>query len=409
MIRKLIAAALLASAAPVAAAQAPAAAPAQAQAPAPAAAPDPARLAPARRLVDAAMPQSLFEQAVMAGVRSAAAEMRGNADAARRDPHHAERSRIEERVMGEEAMRVLRDIDPNMRALFADFYARTLDAADLEAAANFYSSAAGRRFSAGAMSAAMDPDYQRSMEALTPQLMGALVGAEQRFAAATAGLPPIPGMPAPAAGPVPAAPPIPAFTLPARSGPPVDPARFAAARRALDALWPTEAFTHPLNLQRAVETLIAIRVGDFGIPIPPSAGINPNSTLAEIGSGFDPHLRQRIPVLARFAGSEMARVTAAMEPGWKLLTADAYAREFTAAELDAVTSFFSTPAGRRFAMESYKAVEDPQLVRGVVMLIPRVAMQFPAMQQRVQQATAHLPPVPPAPAPLPPSPPRPRN
>ena len=57
MIRKLIAAALLASTAPVAAAQAPAAAPAQAPAAAPAAAaaPDPARLAPARRLVDAAM------------------------------------------------------------------------------------------------------------------------------------------------------------------------------------------------------------------------------------------------------------------------------------------------------------------------------------------------------------------
>jgi hypothetical protein len=100
-----------------------------------------------------------------------------------------------------------------------------------------------------------------------------------------------------------------------------------------------------------------------------------------------------------------------MEPGWKMLTADAYAREFTAAELDGVARFYSSAAGRRFAAESFRAMEDPEVVRSLVMMIPRFAMQIPAMTQRVSQATAHLPPVPPEPAarPAPTPPPRRRN
>ncbi|HEX8193690.1 MAG TPA: DUF2059 domain-containing protein [Allosphingosinicella sp.] len=412
MIRKLIAAALLASTASVAAAQS-GPAPTQTQAPAatnyvPAAAPtDPARLAAARRLVDAALPSSLIEQAMLAGIRAGAEQQRGNTAASARDPHRAERARIEQRVMEEETTRIVRDLDPNMRAIFADFYARALSAGELEAVADFYSSPAGRRFSEGALNAALDPEYQRSMEALNPVFAAAAAGADRRFGAAMAGLPPIPGMPAPpAAGAAPAAADVapPAIALPRRSGPSVDGARAAAAARALDALWPSELFRRTYNLLPAVETLMSIRVGDFGIPVPPSAGIDPNSTLAEIGSGFDPHLRQRLPVLTRFAASEFARLMTAMEPGWKSLTADAYARQFTAAELDAVTAFYSGAAGQRFAAESFKAMEDPQLVRSIVMMVPRLAMQIPVMTQRLQQATAHLPPpqpetAPPAPRP----------
>jgi hypothetical protein len=406
MIRKFIAAALLASTASVGAAQTGAAQTPTAAAPPAAAAAvsaDPARLAAARRLVDAALPRDMIEQAMLAGIRSAAEQQRDNAEAARRDPHHAERTRIEQRVMEEETARLVRDIDPNIRAIFADFYARALSAAELGETADFYTSPLGRRFSEGALKAAMSPEYQQSMEALNPTLAGAMAGVEQRFAAAMASLPPIPGMPAPPAGartaPPAAAAPPPPFALPRRSGPPVDPARAAAASRALDALWPAELFRRDFNLLPAVETLIAIRVGDFGLPIPPNAGINPNATLAEIGGGFDPHLRQRLPVLTRFAGSEFTRLMTAMEPGWKMLTADAYAREFTAAELDGVAGFFSGPAGRRFAAESFRAMEDPEVVRSLVMMIPRFAMQIPAMTQRMTQATAHLPAPPAAPAP----------
>jgi hypothetical protein len=46
-------------------------------------------------------------------------------------------------------------------------------------------------------------------------------------------------------------------------------------------------------------------------------------------------------------------------------------------------------------------MEDPEVVRSLVMMIPRFAMQIPAMTQRVTQATAHLPAPPAEPATVP--------
>jgi hypothetical protein len=401
MIRKTIAAALLASTAPLAAAQAPAQAPAAiATAPSPAA--DPARLAAARRFVDEALPQSFLEQMVSLGVQSAAEEHRNNTDAARRDPHHAERARIMERVAGEEAIRIMRGLDPSFRALFADFYARRMSVADLEEGTRFYSSPLGKRFMAGSINMATSPEYNRSMEALGPAFIASFAGVEQRFAAAMADLPPIPGMPVPPPGAptatVTLSSPTPPVVLPPL--PAVDPARLAAGASAVDTLWPSDIVRRPLNMLPAIEALIAMRVGDFGLPIPPDAGINPNATLGELATGFDPHFRHRLPVLARFGGEELARATIALEPDWRRVLAHAYAREFTAPELEQMTQFFGSPGGRRLIDESVRAMEDPQLVRGTILMLPGLIMQFPAIQQRIEQATAHLPPVPAASAPV---------
>jgi hypothetical protein len=402
----MIVAALLATAAAAGPAQQPGtqAAPAAA-ASLPAA--DPARLAAARRFVDVAVPQSMMEQLVVAAIRAGAEEERGDAVAARHDPHHAERTRIAQRVAIEEASRIMRELDPDIRALFSDFYARTLSLAELEEAALFYSSAPGRRFTAGGMSIALNPEYHRAMDGLRPRAAAALAGADARFAAATAHLPPLPGMP-PAAAPAPPAPvaPLPPAEDAARAapppypGPPADAARLASARRAVEMLWPAGPMRRPFDMLPVFEALLAMRIGDFGFAIPPRSGVDPDATVMEIVTGFDPHFGQRLPVLARFVGEEYARVTAAMEPGWRILIAEAYAREFSVAELDEVTRFFSTPAGRRLVQESYRAIEDPQLVRGIALLVPRVVTQIPAVQQRIDRATAHLPQPPTVPVPI---------
>jgi len=401
MIRKTIMTALLASSASLAAAQPPAAVQAPAVQTVPAAAQpaaDPARLAAARRLVDEAIPQSLLERAIDAGVQHAAAQESRDPEQARRDPHLAERTRITARVVAEEATRILREIDPTLRSLLADFYARRLSLAELEEGARFYASPMGRRFYEGAINVALSPEYDRAMRALAPQAEWAMEGADRRYLAATADLPPFPGETRPPAGsappaaaaaprPAPAAPPLPA----------ADPARLAAANRLAEAVWPQNLLDRPLDLEPALNAVLAMRVGDFGIPLPPEAQVDPNATLAAVASGFDPHFSRRLPVLARFAAGEVARVATAVEPDWKRIAAVFYAREFTVAELDAMAGFFASPAGRRINVETYRAFEDPALVRGLVQLLPRVAMQIPAVSQRVERATAHLPPPSPPP------------
>ncbi|MEA3041463.1 MAG: hypothetical protein QOC65_952, partial [Sphingomonadales bacterium] len=170
-----------------------------------------------------------------------------------------------------------------------------------------------------------------------------------------------------------------------------DPARLAAATRMADAIWPAGLFERPLDLVPALEAVAALRVGDFGVPIPPQMQIDPNSTLAAVATSFDPHFSRRLPVLARFGAGEIARVGTAIEPDWKRIMANFYAREFTVAELDGMSGFFGSPAGRRLNVANYQAFEDPALVRGLVQLLPRLGLQIPAAVQRVEQATAHLP------------------
>jgi hypothetical protein len=258
-----------------------------------------------------------------------------------------------------------------------------MDAAALGENARWYESAVGRRFMAGGLAVASSPDYQRASESLGP------------IAAAMAGLPPLPGMATPTPG-------APAATVTARpraaaparpsTGPAIDPTRLAAGRRAVDALWPSELFQRPIDMRAVAETLIAMKVGEFGFPIPGDMHIDPNATVMQIASVFDTSFAQRVPVLTRFAGQELARVTTAIEPEWKRLTAEAYAREFTVAELDETTRFFSSPAGRQMVVASVRAMEDPGLVRAMIQLVPRFMSQFAAIEQRVTQATAHLPP-----------------
>jgi hypothetical protein len=403
MIRKTLFVALLASSASLASAQAAPATGAPAAAPAvqaPAAAPDPARLAAARQFVDAVLPSGMIEEAMVAGFRAAAREELAKPESQRRDPHLAERIRISEPIVIAEARRILADLDPGARAVMADFYARNLSVEELREGTGFFASPIGRRFYQGIMSLALSEEYNRSMAALGPHAEAAMVGVEQRWAAVASQMPPIPGMPPIKAPPAGAAPPAPVVPPAAAgpAGPQVDPARLAAARRMLDAMWPSEVTSRPLNLLPTIEMLISIRFGDFGVPIPPQAGISANSTAAEMATAFDPHFRSRLPILTRFAGSEFARLLGAIEPGWKRISAPFYAREFSAAELDGMTRFFVSPAGRRFGEVSYRAYEDPTLVRGLVMLLPRLALQLPAAMQRVEQATAHLPqPAPPAP------------
>jgi hypothetical protein len=402
MIRKIITAALLASSASVAAAQE---APATVQPPvveiqpvpaAPAAAPapavDPARLAAARSFVDAALPQSLIERAIALGVHQAAEEHRRDPAEIRRDPNLAERSRIMERVISEEMGRILRDIDPGMRSVVSDFYARRLSQADLEEGARFYGGPMGRRFYEGAINMALSPEYEQAMQSLAPHVQGALAGADQRYAAATADLAPFPGERRPAAGASSSAPPAPRAAPAAPALPAVDPDRLAAGRRLAEALWPPEMFREPFNLVPMLETVMAMRVGDLGVPIPPQWQIDPNATFGEIATTYDPQFSRRVPVLARFGAGEIARVGTAIEPEWKRIAAVFYAREFSVAELEAMAGFFASPAGRRITVESYRAIEDSALVRGTIQLLPRVALQLPAAFQRVEQATAHLPP-----------------
>jgi hypothetical protein len=431
MIAKMMAGAALAML-PVSAAQG-----AQPPAPAPAAAApgeavDPARLAAARRLVAQMWPEGAFEGAMAAGMAEGfAAPLAADAEAAARDPNHAERMRLTEQAMLRELGDVLGAVLPDLREIMARYYARRVGAAELDQAASFYATPGGRRFASGAFEAAARPGAIQAFEALDAEV-GIQIAAEmadlpQQIAAATAHLPPLPGMnEALAAGapivtiePVPSAAeseadenhadgdgaeePGAAPAAPARAAagslPAVDPARLAAARRAVDLVWPAEALGRPIALQPLADLLAETQIGAFGIPVPANSGLRAEQTIGETIAGFDPHYRERLRIALDLLAPKVGRMLVIVEPHYRAITAEIYAREFSAAELDEVAGFYATPAGRALARESYAGLSDPESMRDLLRLVPRVVAAVQPAWARVQAATAHLPPVPAPPMP----------
>ena len=108
-------------------------------------------------------------------------------------------------------------------------------------------------------------------------------------------------------------------------------------------------------------------------------------------SKVDPHHRERMDILARVVLDEVTKLSLEAEPEMINGMARAYARRFTAAELDELARFFSTPTGRRYTAESLDLMKDPEFVAVLTGLQPRFQRAMPSIMERVEKATAHLP------------------
>ena len=426
MIRKTILAALLASSAATAGAQVPASVPPPAQTapapPAPAPAPEPARLAAAERLVGAMWSDELFVSAIAAGIAEHMADP-SSAAPNPRDPHHAERLRLTNEATVAEYTRLVRTFAPELRSLTARFYARRLSVAELDESARFYASPAGRRFILGSIELG---EHTAALHDFRPEPSPELIAAGIRLATrideetrhlnpprppappAIAPTPPrrdradrrrrraeaeaemevpimVPAPPAPPASPAPPPPP---------PAPPADPARLAAAARAVEAMWPNEAFTQPLPLATLAETIMALPISSFG-PIPVPGGAGPNASIGQAIEAHEPRSQERIRIIARIVGEELPRIGPLAAPLYREALSQLYARTFTVAELDDVTRFYQTPGGRALARESFTAIADPEFVRGMILMTPRAFTEGMGSMVRIGQATSHLPPAPP--------------
>jgi hypothetical protein len=396
---------------------------------------DPARLAAAQRLMDVMWSDASFGDAMAGGLREGVADMaRREPAAAARDPHHAERMRLTMEAMEAEYRRVLAWMGPEVRALGARFYARNMSLAELEEAVRFYATPAGQRFAAGSWAVFGDPAAPSAFPVPNdPALDAAFARIGNRITAATAHLsrrassgsggaansdaPTVPGFavapvaPPPSPPPPRAAPPSPPLppvrppeTVAAPRGPipimpparptlpPVDPARLAAARSAVALIFPDEAFRQPLPLPRLLETVLGIPLSTFGDWVP---GPSRDGTVGDFLSRYDPNFREGSTITARILSEELPGALPLLAPHFRTGAAELYARRFSIADLTEISRFFATPAGRAVARNSFSPLVDPELVRGLILMAPRVIAETSGAMARIRQATAHLPPPPP--------------
>jgi hypothetical protein len=174
--------------------------------------------------------------------------------------------------------------------------------------------------------------------------------------------------------------------------PAVDPARLAVAQRVIELVYPTGALQQAWNMSPMLQTIMGMRIADFGLPFPPPQGMPADATIGQMAAQHDPHFAERMRISSQVIAEETGRIFTMIEPEFRRVMATVYARRFTAPELEEIGRFYATPAGRRYAGEALTIMQDPEFIRGFMMMMPRVALQMPAVVQRVTAATAHLPP-----------------
>lgn len=185
--------------------------PAQAQAQAPTgAAIDPARLVAAEKVVAALVPQGIYARimrdqfprmmdmmmARMSGMSPADIGEAGDGtlgDKMRaQDPHLEERTRIMNKVMGEELATLFGTLEPRVRAGMSRAYARKFTAAQLADMQRFFATPSGTAFANEYIALFADPELVGEMAAAAPQMMRAMPAIMKKVQAATAHLPPPP-------------------------------------------------------------------------------------------------------------------------------------------------------------------------------------------------------------------------
>jgi hypothetical protein len=183
--------------------------------------------------------------------------------------------------------------------------------------------------------------------------------------------------------------------------PAIDPQRLALARTAVDYVWPLGTYQRMMNgtldsmMDGIMRSMGDMRMSDMmppgaagGKPIDPAVA---NATLRETMAKADPAFQERMRIMNHVMMSEMEPILSKFEPDLREGLARAYARKFTAAQLEDMNRFFATPTGRIYASEALLTMMDPEVMQTMAKAMPEFVRAVPAIMAKVEQATAHLP------------------
>ena len=105
----------------------------------------------------------------------------------------------------------------------------------------------------------------------------------------------------------------------------------------------------------------------------------------------DPAWRERQRVSASTMQEVLTRAMVSMEPAMRVGLAEAYATNFTSAELTDIAAFFSTPSGLSYARKSYAMASDPRIMAASLKAMPAMMSEMRNLEDLVTKATAALP------------------
>lgn len=171
-----------------------------------------------------------------------------------------------------------------------------------------------------------------------------------------------------------------------------DPARLAIAKQSAAGLLPDGTYGKMMTgvLDTLSTRILGMSEADFE---PKDRKGQPASTqtLRESILKDDPHFDERLVIIRRVAGEEMAKLSNILEPRLRDGLARSMARRFDAKQLADLNAFLATDSGRSFGAQSMSMWVDPDVMRSIFGAMPDMIMAMPGIFERIEKETAHLP------------------
>ncbi|AMO72966.1 DUF2059 domain-containing protein [Sphingorhabdus sp. M41] len=182
----------------------------------------------------------------------------------------------------------------------------------------------------------------------------------------------------------------------------IDPARLAAAVVTVDYLFPLGTYKRMMKgtmdqmmdsiISQSFDRPMAETMKGYGVDDAAIAEMG-NASLNDMMLERDPHFKERMQISTKVMTNEMVDLMTAMEPAIRETLANIYARKFTTDQLAEMNAFFATETGSAFARDYMMVFVDPEMMQSMMSFVPEMMQAMPAIMKKVEEATAHLPPL----------------
>ena len=182
--------------------------------------------------------------------------------------------------------------------------------------------------------------------------------------------------------------------------PDIDPARLAAARIAVNYIFPDGTYAKIMN--GSMEGLMKSAMDSVGtVPLKQLAVIGgmKEADLAKLGDAnlrqimeiVDPNFNERSQNMMHTMMHEMGAMMTKFEPTIQDGLARAYARKYTVDQLGELNRFFATPTGNAYAANAMAIFMDPEVVGKMKDIMPELMKQLPDIIGKVIADDTNLP------------------
>ncbi|MEO1045941.1 MAG: DUF2059 domain-containing protein [Pseudomonadota bacterium] len=117
-----------------------------------------------------------------------------------------------------------------------------------------------------------------------------------------------------------------------------------------------------------------------------------DATLRDLMEIVDPHYEERQQVMVKAVFDIMIELSDELEPAIRQGLAKAYARRFTAAELDDISAFLSTDTGTKFGSESFAVYSSREVIGATMEMMPLFLERFMGELQNPEELMGDIPP-----------------